>query len=53
MIQIKDVAKHNMKWRDIDTEGWQAENRVVWRSTIKLQHRTVCVESTQTVKREH
>lgn len=36
-LRFKDVAKRNMKWRDMDIDRWQATaaNRVVWRSTIK------------------
>ena len=36
-LRYKDVAKRNMKWREIDTDRWQqaADNRAVWRTSIK------------------
>ena len=36
-LRYKDVAKRNMKWRDIPTNSWQtmAANRVAWRSAIE------------------
>ena len=35
-LRFKDVAKRNMKWREVDAERWQgiAKNRAVWRSSI-------------------
>ena len=36
-LRFKDVAKRNMKWRDINTSSWQtlARNRVAWRTATK------------------
>jgi len=36
-LRYKDVAKRNMKWREIDTKAWQtiANNRANWRSAIQ------------------
>jgi len=36
-LRFKDVAKRNMKWREIDLNSWQrtADNRAAWRSAIK------------------
>ena len=36
-LRFKDVAKRNMKWREINLNSWQtmAENRVAWRTATK------------------
>ena len=36
-LRFKDVAKRNMKWRDISTSSWQTlvRNRVAWRTATK------------------
>ena len=36
-LRFKDVAKRNMKWREINLNSWQttAKNRVAWRTATK------------------
>ena len=39
-LRYKDVAKRNMKWKQIPVNTWQslANNRAYWRSAIKRSH---------------